>query len=244
MRAVLFDLGGTLISFGRVDSFRLFRAAARRTFVFLRRTGQPTGRFIWYFWRNFIAIRLRYLLSSITKKDFDSLALLKKIGAKKGIHLSEPQWERFAWLWYEPLSDVAKIEPDIIQTLTKLKDAGLKLGIISNTFINGLSLDKHLAKLGILNFLPVRVYSYNFSFRKPDPRIFQAAAQRIGCAPAEAVFVGDSINTDIKGALAAGMHAVLKTTGKNAKKKIPPSVARIQTIAQLPEVIEKIAYSE
>lgn len=227
-----------------MDSFRLFRAAARRTYVFLRRIGQPVGNFSYYFWRNFISIRLRYLFSSITRKDFNSLALLKKVGAKRGIRLTEQQWERFAWLWYEPLSDIGKVEPDLPETLVKLKNAGLRLGIVSNTFINGMSLDKHLAKLGILDFLPVRLYSYNFAFRKPDRRIFEAAARQIGFPPANTVYVGDRINTDIKGALRAGMHAVLKTTGKNARKKIPHAACRIETIAELPEVIEGINTNE
>jgi putative hydrolase of the HAD superfamily len=241
IRAVLFDLGGTLITFHhKANSYWLFRAAARRSYVFLKRTGQPVGNFAFYFWRNFTSLRLRYVLARLAGKDFDSLALFKKVGAKRGVRLTDGQWEQFAWLWYEPLKKAATVEPDIVRTLSNLRDAGLKLGLVSNTFVNALSLDKHLAEIGILDLLPVRVYSYNLPFRKPDPRIFQSAVGRAGCECAEAVFVGDEINTDIKGALAAGMHAVLKATSDNTRQKLPAGVFRITSLTELPALIEKI----
>jgi len=240
IKAVLFDLGGTLLTFGKVNSFRLFRSAARGTYAFLKQAGQPVSSFRYYFWRNFVSVRLHYAFSSIIRKDFDSLALLKRAGVKRGIRLRDEQWERLSWLWYEPLSEIAKAEADIVATMSKLKEAGLRLGIVSNTFVHGVSLDKHLAKVGILDFLPVRVYSYNFGFRKPDRRIFEAAAQQIGCSPEPCVFVGDQIDTDIKGALRAGMHAVLKNTCKNHSRKIPRNVLRIEAIRELPEVIKRI----
>ena len=111
------------------------------------------------------------------------LELLKKIGKTKGIRLSEAQWQDFAWCWYEPLSRVAKTEADIKQTLGKLKQAGIKLGILSNTFINAAILERHLCETGILNFFSVRLYSYQFRFRKPDGRIFTEAAKKMGCLP-------------------------------------------------------------
>ena len=37
-----------------------------------------------------------------------------------------------------------------------------------------------MKQLGILDFFPVRLYSYEFDFRKPDARIFRVAADKIG----------------------------------------------------------------
>ncbi|HEV7214178.1 MAG TPA: HAD family hydrolase [Chloroflexota bacterium] len=42
--------------------------------------------------------------------------------------------------------------------------------------------------------------------RKPDPAIFAHAAQRAGCAPREALYVGDSAINDVAGAAAAGWY--------------------------------------
>jgi len=49
---------------------------------------------------------------------------------------------------------------------------------------------------------------------KPEPLFFQAALEAIGVAPAEAIMVGDDIETDIGGAQRAGLRGVLVRTGK------------------------------
>ncbi len=49
---------------------------------------------------------------------------------------------------------------------------------------------------------------------KPSPDFFRLAVASIGCAPAEAVMIGDDAEADIVGALEAGLKAVLVRTGK------------------------------
>lgn len=44
--------------------------------------------------------------------------------------------------------------------------------------------------------------------RKPNPRIFQIACERLGVAPGETLMIGDNLEHDIKGAMAAGMKAL------------------------------------
>lgn len=240
IKAVLFDLGETLLNFGQVNTGRLFRQGARLSYDFLKSCGQPVGNFQYYCWRNLIALRIRHLLSNITKNDFNSLALLRGIGIKKGIRLDGQKWRQFAWLWYEPLSKAATTEPKTKETLAALKNLGLKLGIVSNTFVNGCSLDEHLKQLGILDFFTVRVYSYEFTFRKPDTQIFKVAAKRIGETLDNILYVGDRIDKDIKPAVKTGMQAVLKTAYTNAGKETPRGAWKINRLSELPGLIEKI----
>jgi len=240
IKAVLFDLGETLLNFGKFNATRLVAQGARLSYDFLKSHGQPVANFTYYYWRNLIAIRIRTLLSSITNNDFNSLALLRGIGTKKGVRLDRQQWRHFAWLWYEPLSKIATTEPTIKDTLTTLKNLGLKLGIVSNTFVNAHSLEKHLKQLGILDFFVVRVYSYEFDFRKPDVRIFKVAAERIGEMSENILYVGDLIDKDIKPALKSGMQAVLKAAYTYTDKKLPKGARRITHLSELPSLIEKI----
>ena len=239
IKAVLFDLGETLLTYGKFNTTRLFRQGARLSYDFLKSCGQPVGNFSYYCWRNLIALRIRHCLSNITKNDFNSLLLLRGIGTKKGIRLDRQQWRHFAWLWYEPLSKIGKVEPKTAETLTALKNLGLKLGIVSNTFVTGSSLDKHLQQLGILHFFPVRVYSYEFDFRKPDARIFKAAAERIGETLENILFVGDRIDRDVKPAVKIGMQAVLKEAYTNVGEKTPKGAWKINQLSELPALIEK-----
>ena len=240
IRAVLFDLGETLLDFGKIKATRLFRQGARLSYDFLKSCGQPVGNFEYYCWRNLIALRFRHLISNITKKDINSSALLRGIGKKKGIKLDGQQWRHFAWLWYEPLSKIATTEPKIAETLEALRKLGLKLGILSNTFVNGHSLEKHLKQLDLLDFFSVRMYSYEFDFRKPDARIFKIAAERIGEAVENIMYVGDRIDKDIVPTLKIGMQPVLKAAYTNAGKTPPNGAFKITRISELPALIKKI----
>ena len=240
IKAVLFDLGETLLDFGKVKATRLFRQGARLSYDFLKSCGQPVGNFEYYCWRNLIALRFQHLISNITKNDINSSALLRGLGTKKGIKLDTQQWRHFAWLWYEPLSKIATTDPKIKETLISLKGLGLKLGILSNTFVNAHSLEKHLKQLGLLDFFTVRMYSYEFDFRKPDIRIFKIAAERIGEAMENILYVGDRIDKDIKPALKIGMHAVLKDAYTNAGKTPPNGAWKITHISELPALIKRI----
>jgi HAD superfamily hydrolase (TIGR01549 family) len=240
IKAVLFDLGETLLDFGRINTTKIFRQSAKLTYEFLQSCNKPLGNFQWYCWHSMIAFRFHCLVSSLTGKDFNALLLLKKIGIKKGFTLDEDQLRQLGWLWYEPLAKLARIEPRLKATLASLKQMGFKLGIVSNTFISEGSLDRHLAQFGILDFFPIRLYSHQFAFRKPDIRIFQTAAQQIGEPPQDVLFVGDRINKDIVPALKAGMRAVLKEAYTNIGKKIPKGVWKISRLSELPSLIEKI----
>ena len=240
IKAVLFDLGETLLDFGKVKATRLFRQGARLSYDFLKSCGQPVGSFEYYCWRNLFALRFRHFISNITKKDINSSALLRGLGTKKGIKLDTQQWRHFAWLWYEPLSKTATTDPKIKETFAVLKKMGLKLGILSNTFVNAYSLEKHLAQVGILDFFTLRMYSYEFDFRKPDVRIFKIATERIGERAENIMYVGDRIDKDIKPALRIGMQPVLKAAYTNVGKTPPNGAWKIIHLSELPALIKKI----
>ena len=240
IKAVLFDLGETLLNFGRVNTTALFKEAGTVSYNYLKQYGQPVGNFKSYLWANLLRLHFRRLLANITGNDFDSFEAIKNHGIKMGYELTDRQWEHVSWLWYEPLYHKASTEPDITDTLNKLTQAGLKLGIISNTFVNACSLDKHLAKEGLLDFFEIRLYSYQFTFRKPDRRIFLEAARQLDEHPENIIYVGDRLDKDIRGALKAGMRPVLKKAFTNNGKKTPRGTISVEKISELPGLIANI----
>jgi len=239
IKAVLFDLGDTLVNFGKLSTTRMVLQGARSSYDYLKGQGQPVRSFAGYFFRYLVRLRIRYFLSEYRGKDFDSLALLEETGRQEGLTCSRAEWERVIWHWYEPLSKLAQLECDLAETLTDLQAMGLKLGIVSNTFVNRASLERHLEQLGIRDFFPLRLYSYEVGLRKPDRRIFRIAAERVDEAPSDILFVGDRIDKDIVPALDIGMKAALKDAYTNAGKQTPAGAWRISRIAELPGLIER-----
>jgi len=122
-----------------------------------------------------------------------------------------------AWEAYSPQVGYTTIEDDLLATLDLLRRRGLKLGIVSNTFVPGKVLDRHLAMMGLLPYFPVRIYSGDFGYRKPHRRIFEHALEQIGAVAEQTVFIGDRLDTDMLGARRAGMMTVLKCPAGDAR---------------------------
>jgi HAD superfamily hydrolase (TIGR01549 family) len=240
VNAILFDLGDTVLEFGRVKTTRLFLKGAHSSYDFLRAKCQPVAGFHSYFLKNLFCLRWRHLVSHFTGNDFDSLEVLRALGARQGISLSEEDWRHLTWLWYEPLSVSAHVEPDLPQTFAALQQKDIKLGIISNTFVHSSALDRHLEQLNVKDFLQVRLYSYQFEFRKPDLRIFQEGARRIGEDCANIMYVGDRVDKDMLPALKLGMAPALKKARANIGKSVPTGVHVIERLSQLPDLVEQI----
>ncbi|MFA6133674.1 MAG: HAD family hydrolase [Phycisphaerae bacterium] len=238
IKGILFDLGDTLLDFGHVDVVSLFEAGARLAYQYLLSLHQPLPPFAKFHRRQLWAVRWSYFKSHITRKEFSSLELIGRLGSDMGHNLSTEQLNELAWLWYEPLSRCATMEPVLIQSLKHLQDHGLTLALVSNTFIPAVVLDRHLRQAGLLEFFPVRVYSCDVFYRKPHPGIFRAALERTGLRACEALFVGDSPKADIAGANGVGMISVLKDPrGLHAHSSIRPRHT-VKSIAELPAIVD------
>ena len=103
-------------------------------------------------------------------------------------------------LWCAPDSEAERV-------LAALKKAGLRLAVISNTEDG--RLDELLDLVGLKQHFEVLIDSQVVGQRKPDPGIFHLTLSRLGLEPQEAVFIGDSYAHDALAALAVRMRAVL-----------------------------------
>ena len=96
--------------------------------------------------------------------------------------------------------------PDAMQTLSSIRAAGLKLGLITNGSLRMQS--RKLQCLALSSAFDTVLISDAEGVSKPDVRIFQRALERLAVEPAAAAFVGDNPEVDVAGARAAGMRAI------------------------------------
>jgi REG-2-like HAD superfamily hydrolase len=116
---------------------------------------------------------------------------------------------------------------DVGPALRRMRDDGVKVGIVSNW--DG-RLGHLLDGLGLGHLIDVVVSSASVGLHKPDPRIFALACERLDVQPAQCAHVGDHLYSDILGARAAGLHAVMID---RAGTGCPSSVACIRTLDEL-----------
>jgi len=107
--------------------------------------------------------------------------------------------------WWD-YSDVT-LFPDAQTILPLLKEKGLKIGVVTNGLQS--DVDEILPKVGLQDFFDVVVVIDTLRKMKPDVEVFHYALQRLETAASEAVFVGDELEADYKGARGAGLTVYL-----------------------------------
>ena len=98
-----------------------------------------------------------------------------------------------------------RLYEDSLPVLLELQALGIKTCAVSN--LSRPYAPGYRKLLG--QALPRHVFSYEFGFAKPDPRIFQQACELLGQPPERVLMVGDSQRADFQGAKESGLAAVL-----------------------------------
>jgi putative hydrolase of the HAD superfamily len=100
------------------------------------------------------------------------------------------------------------IEQEMITAVEVARQAGVKTGLLSNSWGTGTYPREILDRL-----FDVIVISGEVGMRKPDPEIFRVTAEKLGVPPGECVFVDDHPG-HLKAALELGMKTVLHRSPK------------------------------
>jgi putative hydrolase of the HAD superfamily len=104
---------------------------------------------------------------------------------------------------------------------------GLRIACVSNS--DGRA-EEHLIFSGMRAGLEFVVDSQIVGIEKPDPRIFRLALDRLGVAAERAIYVGDMLSIDARGARAAGMQFVLIDPYDNYSAMDVPSVSGMELL--------------
>ncbi len=112
--------------------------------------------------------------------------------------------------FYEIYNDIFSVNAPAIEVLARVKAAGFKTFLLSNTDPERFGfVRRRFPEVGLFDGF---VLSYELQLLKPDPAIYLAAARSAGCAPDECVFI-DDMDENVKGAVAAGLAGIHYTPG-------------------------------
>jgi HAD superfamily hydrolase (TIGR01549 family) len=195
-KAVLWDVGGTLVEFrcALVDSVReRLNRGGFSEFVFTDEYIEGTFS---AFYENEPSWR--------TKDDERAAALKWAKTLLRSYALSDQQLLAAAdalLLYYDMYQPVA----GIIDLLGELQTAGVRQAVVSNW---PPSLRSFLEFHGLHSYFESVVFSAEDGVGKPDARIFHRALRGMDLLPHEAVFVGDSVEMDVVGATGVGMRCI------------------------------------
>ena len=124
-----------------------------------------------------------------------------------------------------------RVYDDVLPTLRGLRERGFRMAIISN---HEWELPELVVGLGLADYFTAVVTSARAGYRKPHPRIFQAALEALKAKPEDTLMVGDGLGPDIGGALRQGMKAVLL----DRRQRHPEAPAETVVIKNLTSLLE------
>jgi len=123
--------------------------------------------------------------------------------------LSQEEAERFVVAEYETWRPATTLADTAHALLESLRSQGLKLGIVGNHWPEPAWLvRKEIEEFGVAERVDTIVLAGEVGVRKPDPAIFLKALSNLGVEPYDAMFVGDKLDSDIRGAAEVGMVTV------------------------------------
>jgi len=195
LKAVLFDLGGTLIITAPVpEIFRRILAA--------HGIHKPLEKIASAFRRAEEEVELNYTLSYVEFWRLFNRKILEQLGIRRNI---EALADAVTDEWWDN-ADLNSY-PEVKETLMKLKQKGLKTGIITNGYQK--DVDEVLLRTGLNGLFDVTVGADNVQKPKPSKEIFLYALEKLRVQPQDAVFVGDNPKADYEGARNVGLKPLL-----------------------------------
>ncbi|TME28632.1 MAG: HAD family hydrolase [Chloroflexi bacterium] len=236
-RAVIFDLGGTLVHWSDWETgagqkwaasydHLITQSAGRRwpsrdAYVVAMREAEREH------WRRVDTEHWSGPPTGLVREGFDRL----------GVPVSEAELLAAMDGYAKAIAGWSTVDPDGATTVKLLRDRGYRIGLLSNTWW---AADWHNADLvmhGLAALIDVIVYTSDLAHSKPHPAVFDEVASRLGVEPQECVMIGDRMVDDVSGALEAGMRAVWRKNESGFPSSIAVPTAEVTRLAELPELL-------
>jgi HAD superfamily hydrolase (TIGR01549 family) len=233
-KAVIFDLGSTLIDFPVTNWEPVSREctlAGRRLLIQHGRLIAEESQFVEGFERVRGTFRDR---AAITQKEWTIVEAAQEYFNQTGVRTEDGLADKFFDAFYAELEKHLSLYDDTIEVLTRVKKKFPKVGLISNTIFPERAHYREFKRFGLKPYFDFAIFSSTFGLRKPHPSIFLEAAKASGFEPEDCVYIGDRYLEDVQGSSGAGMHPILKViAGRDYPPNIPESIRTIHCLSDL-----------
>jgi putative hydrolase of the HAD superfamily len=203
IRGVLFDWGGTIV---RDDSLTLV-APPLAVASYIQKnleTEVSAGEFE----RAFQAVLPEYR-PGVTETAPNLQRLLGATFTWLGLAVAAGDVEACARIFFREATHNLAVYDDARALLASLRYRGYRTAVVTNAIFPSALFEPKVNELGLAGYIDAFVSSADVGLAKPNPSPYLAALAAIDLEPHEAIFVGDMAATDIAGARAAGMRAIL-----------------------------------
>jgi putative hydrolase of the HAD superfamily len=185
IRAVIFDLGGVILG-SPPQAFRAYEAERGIEINFLNRMIMRNG--------------AKSAWARLERGELDMARFMVELDAEaaaEGVQISTADLMERVALASAP-------RPEMVEVVRTIRARGLRVAALTNNWAS----EDQSGKMNLLRGeFDVFIESVIERVRKPDPRIYELACERLGVVPVEAVFL-DDLGPNLKPARAMGMTTI------------------------------------
>ena len=223
--AVIFDLFGTL-----VDDFA---TSVGQTYPELASALEVSYEQFMQLWRETSEMR--------TMGEFQTVeASIEYVSGLMGAQVTGEQMTKAVEIRLRHTRQALKPRPDAVATLKQTKSKGYKIGLISNCSIE---IPILWPETEFADLVESPIFSSRERLKKPDPRIYHLACERLGVMPQHCLYIADGENHELTAAAKVGLHSVLiRNSSRDNGKELLREAREWQgtAITALPEVIKVV----
>lgn len=165
----------------------------------------------------------------MTKQYEDQATAFKEVCEAFGVPTLPIVIEKLIGVWNKNRL-LARIYPDTIDMLKALKEKKIKIAIVSNAPSN--NVEPVLERFAMTEYFDGIFLSCEYGKLKTSG-LFEAALKKLKVKPQDALSVGDSIETDIKGAENAGIKGYL--LDRNGRREFENKITTLTEVQKLVE---------
>lgn len=228
IKYICFDVDGTLYD---IRSMRKAMFRELLVSLLLKRISIQEIRILYNYRKTLENLRQRFKLTDQSLSGFHAREVSEKVSCPS--EMVDKTVNR--WMIDVPCSKIHDfIWPNTKDTLIKLKEKGYCLAVLSDY-----PAKEKVEAMGLNNIFEVILscQDQGSSGYKPDTNGFENIVKYFGAKPCECVYIGDSYEKDIRGALENQMHAVLLNPYIKKIKEQPQKFTIINEISDLLRVL-------
>jgi putative hydrolase of the HAD superfamily len=224
-QAVIFDLFGTL-----VDDFV---SSVGQTYSELAEALEVPYEQFMQLWRQTSEMRTAGVFQTVE-------ASIEHVCDIMGVRVGVEQMVKAVEIRLQQTRRALEPRPNAVATLARLKNEAYKIGLLSNCSIEIPILWPETA---FTDLIDSAIFSSRERLKKPDPRIYHLACERLGVMPERCLYIADGENYELAAAAKVGIHPVLiRTSSQETRSELRREASEWQgtAITALPEVIKVV----
>lgn len=221
VKAVVFDLDNTLYEYDSTNE----RAMEHVCKWMCDKAGVSRGRFMEAF--NWARTQTKECMRDCASRH-NRMIYFQKTSERLGLKPAVYSIGLYEDYWGYMLENM-RLAEGAAEIMKQLRDSGIKIAVCTD--LTAHIQHRKLQKLRIAEYVDVLVTSEEADAEKPDIRIFKMVLDKLCAEPDEVLYVGDSYEKDVMGAVNAGMHPVWYNP--NGEKVNGVEVSNIPEIAEI-----------